>query len=79
MSVTLPPGSQVPYQRIGGAAANIGAATGRGSNTSIAVVPGGWFGGLLGVLPWWHWGWLGRETRLAMWDAAVWDHDTWWT
>jgi len=72
---TLPAGSRVPYQRIGGASSNIATATGVGSNTSIAMVPGGWFGGWLGVAPWW--GWLGAGRVGALWDTAVWDASTW--
>ena len=73
---TLPAGSQVPYQRIGGASSNIATATGVGSNTSIAMVPGGWFGGWLGVIPYWQFIGGGVTTQ-ARWDAAFWDTVSW--
>jgi len=71
---TLPAGSQVPYQRIGGAASNIAYATGPGANTGGAWVPGGWFGGWLGVVPYWQF--IGVTTQ-ARWDAAFWDTVSW--
>jgi len=77
MASQFPHGSRVPLQRIGGAASDVSLARRPSGNTAAAFVPGGWFGGWLGVVPYWQSIPIGPDGGTGVWNASVWNSAVW--